>query len=131
MIPKSDLRFLANARKQDAECLFTGSRYNGAVYLCGYALELSLKARICETLNWSDYPETNADFPGVSAFKVHNLDTLLRLTGREGAIKSTLLLQWSTCNSWNPEVRYKASFAPTEADARDMLDAFVALMAAL
>ncbi len=31
----------------DAECLHRGGRFQGAIYLCGYALECELKSRVC------------------------------------------------------------------------------------
>jgi hypothetical protein len=34
----------------DAEVLLNAKRFDGSVYLCGYAIELGLKKRICETL---------------------------------------------------------------------------------
>ena len=83
----NDLRNNAAAKLQDAEVLFNNGRYDGAKYLCGYAVELSLKAKICETLNWSKYPPTEKIFQG---FKIHHLDTLLLLTGRADIITHTI-----------------------------------------
>jgi HEPN domain-containing protein len=45
-----DLTNLAKARLEDAELLNTHGRYDSAQYLCGYAVELALKTRICKTL---------------------------------------------------------------------------------
>jgi hypothetical protein len=67
-IPRADLKKIARARIMDAECLFSGGRYDGAVYLCGYAVELALKARICRTLKW---PEFDPSGP-LQAFKTHS-----------------------------------------------------------
>lgn len=53
-----EFRKLAQARIKDAEVLYANRRYAGAVYLCGYAVELALKARICHTLKWLEFPET-------------------------------------------------------------------------
>lgn len=49
MIPKADLKATARARLRDAQVLLRGKRLDGAVYLCGYAVEIALKARICRT----------------------------------------------------------------------------------
>ena len=46
----AELRKIAKARLKDAEALLAAHRYDGAIYLCGYAVELALKARICQTL---------------------------------------------------------------------------------
>ncbi len=57
-------------------------RYDGAVYLAGYTVELALKARICEVLNWSGYPATSKEFDGYRSFRTHDLRVLLSLSGR-------------------------------------------------
>ena len=56
MIPIRELKKLVSARLKDAEVLYKGKRYDGAVYLCGYAVELILKAKICKTLRWPEFP---------------------------------------------------------------------------
>jgi hypothetical protein len=76
MIPKVELRRRAKAKLKDAEILFLNRRYDGSVYLCGYVIELALKARTCTTLKWPDFPETNNDFRNFLSFKTHNLDIL-------------------------------------------------------
>ena len=50
MITLNELKTIAQVRLLDAEALITAERYDGAAYICGYAIELSLKARICKTL---------------------------------------------------------------------------------
>jgi hypothetical protein len=77
MITRSELRKLARTRLRDAEALFTTNRYDGSIYLCGYAIGLVLKARICRTLKWGGFPETRAEFKEFLSFRTHNLDTLL------------------------------------------------------
>ena len=61
-----ELRKLARTRLKDAAVLFSSNRYDGSIYLCGYTIDLALKARICRTLNWSEFPETNAEFQGLT-----------------------------------------------------------------
>ncbi|MEN8215647.1 MAG: HEPN domain-containing protein [Pseudomonadota bacterium] len=58
----TELITLARARLKDAQILFAAKRYDAATYLCGYAIELALKARICQTLGWTCFPETNKEF---------------------------------------------------------------------
>src|SRR6266705_3045443 len=84
MIPTADLKSIARARLNDAKVLLKGRRLDGAVYLCGYAVEMALKARLCRTLKWSGFPETGAEFQGLQSIKTHNLEILLRLSGVEG-----------------------------------------------
>ena len=53
---KTEIEKIVQARLKDAEVLFEASRFDGSVYLCGYAIELGLKARICRVLQWDEYP---------------------------------------------------------------------------
>ena len=55
MILTQDLKKSAKARVEDADALFNALRYDGAVYICGYAIEMGLKARICRTLKWPGF----------------------------------------------------------------------------
>jgi hypothetical protein len=50
MIPVAELDRLARARLEDAKALLAATRYDGAVYLCGYAVEVALKARTCRAI---------------------------------------------------------------------------------
>ncbi|MFV9691345.1 MAG: HEPN domain-containing protein, partial [Desulfobacteria bacterium] len=95
MLDKKEITKIAKARLKDAEVLHSSRRYEGAVYLCGYAVELSLKARICKTLRWSGYPSTNNEFRDYRSFKTHDLDVLLHLSGIEQRIKTELFAEWS------------------------------------
>lgn len=45
MIPKTDLKKIAGGRLKDADVLLRAGRYDSAIYLCGYALEIGLKAQ--------------------------------------------------------------------------------------
>ncbi len=87
MIFPNVLKSISRARLSDAKVLLEAKRYDGAVYLCGYAVELALKARICRTLRWSGFPETQSDFRGLLSVKTHDLEILLRFSGIEPRIK--------------------------------------------
>jgi hypothetical protein len=117
MLTAADLRTIAQARIDDANVLFTSSRFDGAGYICGYAIELALKARICDTLNWPGYPANSNEFKNLQSFKTHNLDVLLSLSGREQTIKQNNFADWSIVCAWNPEARYSTIGAITSADA--------------
>lgn len=97
---------------------YKASRFDGSVYLCGYAMELGLKARICRTLQWDQYP-TSKEY---SSFKTHDLDVLLHLTGLEDKIKVKYMAAWSIVAQWNPEARYNPIGNVKDSDAKDMLE---------
>jgi len=105
-----DLKKIAEERLDDVKVLYHNGRYDGAVYLCGYVLEVSLKARICKILNLDEYPD-QGKFK--STYAVHDFDILLKLSGLEKEIllsktkNPSLFIQWSLVTGWNPEMRYK------------------------
>jgi hypothetical protein len=128
MISKTDLRKRARAKLKDAEILFKYNRYDGAVYLGGYVMELILKARTCRNLSWTDFPETNGEFQNYRSFKTHNLDILLSLSGLENKIKLEHFIDWNNINQWNPEMRYAEIGNITSQDAGDIIDSIKNLM---
>ena len=145
MLTVSQLREIARERIKDAEALFAAERYGGAMYICGYAVEIALKARICRTLHWPDYPETNREWSQnkkFSQFKTHSLSFLLSYSGREDRIKSQHGAQWILVDTWDPNSRYRptspsgratraAAQAKHRADARQMIDSARILLKAL
>ena len=128
MLAINNLREISAARLYDAKILYVAQRFDGAYYLCGYCVELALKVRICKSLKWSGFPETNKEFERFSSFKVHDLDVLLKLSGYEGVIKGTYFSEWSTVMAWRPEVRYARIGATNEKAAKDMIDAAAILV---
>src|SRR5437016_6763901 len=107
MIAAADFRKIVKARLKDAEVLLSAGRFDGAVYLCGYSVEIALKARVCRSLKWDEFPSTTKEFQGYHSFKTHNLDVLLHLSGAEKKIKSKHLTAWSFVTRWEPDTRYK------------------------
>jgi len=101
------------------------------VYLCGYSVELALKARICRTLGWSDFPESNREFDGYQSLRTHRLDILLRFSGLEVRIKTRLMAEWSIVAMWEPEARYRRVGTASAADATDLIQAARKVVAAL
>ncbi len=121
MILIEHLRKTARAHLQDSEILFQNKRYNGSIYLCGYAVEIALKLRMCKTLRWTGFPENNKEFTKFSSFRTHDLDVLLQLSGKEKDIKSSHLADWSVIAKWDPAVRYKSAGGAKKTDAQQMI----------
>jgi len=107
VISRTDLQKMAQAKLEDAEALLQAKRYDSAVYICGYAIELALKARICLVLNWNGYPSNNAEVQKYQSFKTHDLKVLLRLSGTEAIMTNKYKSEWSAVSTWVPEFRYK------------------------
>ena len=106
MLPISELKRISRARFKDATVLYQSRRYDGAMYICGYAVEIALKARICKTLGWACYPSTKTEFKGYTKFRTHDFDRLIKLSGVEVKIKTKYLAEWSLVAKWNPGARY-------------------------
>lgn len=111
--------------------MFDNDRFDGAAYLCGYAVELALKARICITLNWEGFPQTRSEFENYSSFKTHKLDVLLVLSGQEQRIKAEQFDEWSAVVPWDPEARYKIVGQTDKWDVQVMLASVIPLLRVL
>lgn len=131
MLSAANLKAIARARLADAEALLKTGRFDGSTYLCGYVVELALKIRICKTLKWPGFPENRGEFEGLQTFKTHDLDILLRLSGREQYIKVTMFSEWTVVSQWNPEVRYQAVGTVPSSTAQDMISAAQKILAKL
>lgn len=131
MISVAELDNIAAARLGDAKALLAAGRFDGATYLCGYAVEVSLKAHICRVLNWPDFPSTSGEFQAYRSFQTHELDVLLRLSGQEARIKQNYFALWNAVAVWKAESRYNVVGTAQQADAAAMIEAAELLLAIL
>ncbi|MBI3373971.1 MAG: HEPN domain-containing protein [Betaproteobacteria bacterium] len=131
MIPVAELDNIARARIEDAKALLTVGRFDGATYLCGYAIEVALKARICKTLSWPEFPSTGGEFQAYRSFQTHDLDVLLRLSGQEGRIKRNHFALWNPVAIWKVESRYNVVGTVQQPEATAMIEAAGELLAVL
>lgn len=125
MVTRQQLQELALLRLQEAEALFAAGLFDGCAYLCGYVVELALKARICATLGVNEYPE-NTSRRLKDAFWSHDFDDLKLLAGMEHEFSATrpdLLANWSIASNWDPGRRYEPVGSYNQARARQILDA--------
>ena len=124
MIAVSNLRSTAREYLWAAKLLRTRRSYDVAAYLCGYAVEIALKARICQTLNWTTgFPENNAEFKLKSNLKTHDLEALLEFTGLQDKVKLRYFSDRAIINKWKPEQRYSPPGTKTLTEAGDMIQA--------
>jgi HEPN domain-containing protein len=121
MIDRTELSKIARERLKDAEALLKAGRYEGAIYLVGYVVEIALKSRICKTLKWRSFPQTRSEFQNFQSFKTHDLDTLLSLSAVEDRIKSKFLAEWSAIATWDPEARYNPIGSASKTDAEILI----------
>ncbi|MEK6409475.1 MAG: hypothetical protein AABN34_21330 [Acidobacteriota bacterium] len=131
MIDRTELRKIAQERLKDAEALLKAGRYDGAIYLGGYVVEIGLKSRICKVLKWKNFPQTRGEFQSFQSFKTHDLDVLLSLSGAEDKIKTRYFAEWSAVATWDPEARYNPIGSATQTDAELLIEAARKLLSAL
>ena len=131
MIARNDLRKIARAKLRDAEILYKNRRYDSAIYLCGYAVEAILKARICRTLKWVGFPETRGEFQSYQSFRTHDLNVLLSLSGVQEKILAEYPMEWRRVSQWSSEMRYLPIGTTPQSHVFDMIEATKVLVKVL
>lgn len=133
MIAVHDLHSTAREYLRAAKLLRPRRSYDAAVYLCGYAVEIALKARICRTLNWTTgFPETGAEFQEKGPLlKTHGLKVLVEYTALQNTIQRNHLTDWSVVLKWSPEQRYNPVGTKSLSDADEMIAATQRLLQVL
>jgi len=121
MITRADLRKTSREYLAAAAILRDNRKHDVSVYLCGYAVEIALKDRICRLLRWQGFPSTKKEFEGLSSFKTHNLEILLQLSGADYKIGPAQTGYWSVVTRWDPEQRYSPRGTKTQTDADEMI----------
>jgi len=120
------LQNLSAVRLREAEVLFDAGLYDGAFYLCGYVVELALKACVCKHLGVSEYPENEPNLKPF--FRTHDFRSLELIAGLRSniAAKRAASFQfdanWALATSWRSEDRYLLN-SKSESEAHDMLEA--------
>lgn len=112
-----EIRGLADTRLNEADLLCANGYCDGAFYLGGYAVELYLKARICEIVDVKNlYVSSQVKDTDLSrTFYTHKLDRLLLLSGlytifeNERKRNPALVQDWSIVSKWTEAKRYDAS----------------------
>lgn len=110
-----DLEIIAIQKLYDAKALYRAKRYDGSLYICGYAIEIALKAIVCKEAGLSLYPETQYEYknhPNKKTYKkywIHKLNELLPASGKESIIKPSYKAEWDfVVSKWGPDSRYVA-----------------------
>lgn len=118
MPTRTDLQNLALLRIKEAQTLLDNDLSEGAFYLAGYTIELSLKSAICKNFEIDELfqdPESANKTKEISeAFnklKVHDLNTLIVFAGLYQKLKDKneqIFESWSIIGQmkWNENCRY-------------------------
>jgi hypothetical protein len=91
-------------RREDAEVLHQNSRWAGAIYLAGYAIECSLKSLICWNEHKNNFKETSVFKKGNQGATLHDLALLLQSLPR---LQHIIMLDRTGTykNAWNTITR--------------------------
>jgi len=121
MIPGQTLKYFISSKMIDAKTLINNNRFPASVYIAGYAIEIALKHKICQSFRFNrGFPETKSELNnylnennlhplGISLGDIrnHDLSKLLIYSGVELKIKASFNLEWAILSRWNPEIRYR------------------------
>lgn len=105
----ADLKSLAELRLGDARILHAQSRFSGAYYLAGYAIECGLKAVIAQSFRAAVIPEKRY----VDRIFTHYLKALLELSGLRQQFEidakesADLRSAWASVTAWNEASPYE------------------------
>lgn len=125
LIKATVFRAASIERWKDAECLHAAGRFQGAIYLCGYALECLLKFRICLARGVPHLEEREAKRLG------HELPELLDAAGLGGLLSrnSDLLVAFQAISSrWSTEIRYSGGGSNSRDSERFLRDSRALLL---
>ncbi len=106
---RKDFQTLADIRLKEAEILIKNKKYDGAYYLCGYAVECALKACIARQTNQYDFPDKRV----VNESYTHSLNKLVKIAGlgekfnQEVKKYKNFDLNWGIAKEWNESSRYE------------------------
>ena len=94
---------VAQLRLADAKSLLEQKRFNGAIYMAGYAVECHLKYAACQRCGETYLPPN---------LEVHDWDILVKAAGLLSDIKSqkqVSLLYYALVEVWGPSLRYRTT----------------------
>jgi hypothetical protein len=111
-------------RLKDAECLHAANRFQGAVYLCGYALECELKYRVCLAWRVDGIEEKEAKQLG------HELFRLLDVAGKRDRLsrnRDLYIAFQAITGRWSTEMRYSGGGSSRKESERFLRDSWALL----
>lgn len=120
MLSQSQIDQLAKSRLLEAEALLdAGSFADGAVYLCGYAVELGLKAAILRT-RLTGFPGELEEFKLFEEVKTHDLEKLLKVLDDSALTNDKeFFIAWQNVKNWRSELRYRPIGEATNETGRE------------
>lgn len=119
---------LATSHLKAAEQLLQIQQYHQALYLAGYAVELTLKARIVRLLNLPDLYSGKYENEIIKIYRTHDFKRLILLSGLKTQLDTftardpILANHWNNLATWSEKIRYENSTQFTKNDTQDFID---------
>jgi hypothetical protein len=108
-VNRRELQELARLRTRESRALLQGGFWDGAYYLCGYAVECALIACIARQVRRHDFPDRERTLQSYS----HDLAQLVRVAGLERQLQvelggnPALAGNWAIVKVWAERSRYE------------------------
>lgn len=108
VLNRMTLQDLAKIRLEEAKILLDNGMYDGAYYLCGYTIELALKACIAKNTREYDFPDKDI----ANSCYTHKYIDLIKTASLEPKFKEEIKKNisfsdnWSIVKSWSEGKRY-------------------------
>jgi len=108
-VNRKDLQQLASIRLREAKVLLDNGNYDGAYYLCGYAIECDFKACVAKQTKRHDFPNKKT----VNDSYTHDLVQLVKVAGLKTALEQEIrsnaifAVNWGIVKDWTEESRYE------------------------
>jgi len=133
MIPIADFEQTAREKLLDAKCLLDGERFDGAIYMAGYALEIAIKVKLCHSKEMPAFPDAEDEWKDINgalikfdntwkkpnnafdkeskSWKVHLSEELVNKLNE--SLKNQILANrgWGKIKLWSVDLRYRRSMA--------------------
>lgn len=132
MESSQEIRDLANRRLEEAKVLIDKSFFEGAIYLAGYSVELSLKAKICDLLDIPDlfnFGNNGIKSEYVKSYRSHDLERLVLFSGLRNKLQVSksedidIFKNWSVVCEWSEDKRYCKCGVNTISEAERLINA--------
>jgi hypothetical protein len=128
----SDQSKVAHHRRDDAQALLQQERWRGAMYMAGYAIECTIKAKLMKVFKKRTLEDLEVELkrrgliPDRTSLFDHRIELYMRASGRldtlKGKGKEPLWQSFNVANQWLPSWRYNPDQS-NRPDAEDFLSA--------
>lgn len=95
----------SHRRYEDALALYNARRWNGAIYLGGYAIECSLKSLVCYIEHKGNFKDTAMVTGGARGGSLHNLESLLKNARIDASLMTALDHAGNVNEAWKTVVK--------------------------